>query len=173
MSSHRRIAPVLSAVATLLALGALVALCWPRLVHNHASTKGALQLQDWLLELRNEGRTYERHPGVRLHRDADGLVRRLQVITESHGRHDICLGEVRSLPEGVVIDLTHTPDDAFGWVNPDGSADILFFPGGHIAPSRSATSDGTLKVRVRHPDDPVGVVVEITHLDGVIQIRSP
>jgi hypothetical protein len=171
MSSHRRIAPVLLAVATLLALGALVTLFWPRLVHNHASIKGALQLQAWLRELWNEGRTYGRHPGVRLHRDADGLVRRLQVITESHGRHDICLGEVRSLAEGVVIDLTHTPDDAFGWVNPDGSADILFSPGGHIAPSRSATSDGTLKLCVRHPDDPVGVVVEITHLDGVIQIR--
>jgi hypothetical protein len=101
------------------------------------------------------------------------LVRRLQVITESHGHHDIRLGEVRSLPEGVVIDLTHTPDDAFAWVNPDGSADILFFLGGHIAPSRSATSDGTLKLRGRHPDDPVGGVVEITHLDGVIQSRQP
>jgi hypothetical protein len=171
--SSRRLIAALSASATILAVGMLVALFWPRFVHNHASIQGASQLQDWLRELQNVGRAYECHPGVRLHRDPDGLVRQLQVITESHGRHDIRLGEIRSLPESVVIDLTYTPDDAFGWVNPDGSADVLFFPGGHIAPSRSATSDGKLKLRVRHPDDPVGVVVEITHLDGVIQIRQP
>jgi hypothetical protein len=164
---------VVATVATVLVLITLVAFLWPHMARNHATAEGATRLHAWLLDLREEGRTRKCHPGLRLHRDADGLVRRVQVITESHGRHDIRLGEVRPLPEGVVIDLTHSLDDAFGWVNPDGSADILFFPSGQIAPSRSATSDGTLKLRVRHPDDPMGVVVQITHLDGVIQIRQP
>jgi hypothetical protein len=164
---------VVAAVAMVLVLITLVALLWPHMARNHATAEGANRLHAWLLELQEMGRARECHPGLRQHRDADGFVRRVQVITESHGRHDIHLGDVRPLPEGVVIDLTHTPDDAFGWVNPDGSADMLFFPSGHIAPSRSATSDGTLKLRVRHPDDPVGVVVQITHVDGVIQIRHP